>query len=76
MAQAQQEIMKEIQAKQNEKQRKNYEQFLKLIEKDKGKEYMLPNKKQVNTDSEIEGAQKSLYQLSNSTIQQQMNANQ
>jgi hypothetical protein len=48
--------MKEIQAKQNEKQRKNYEQFLKLIEKDKGKEYMLPNKKQVNTDSEIEGA--------------------
>ena len=76
-------MYKEIQAKIDNKQKGVYENFMKIIEKDASKEYLLPNKDYSNRamkknygPDEIEGAQTNLCELQRSTVESEMRKEQ
>lgn len=54
-------------ARQEDKSKRVYEQFMKLIEADQAQDYVLPNKLEAS-DDEVSGAQSTLRDLEKSQM--------
>lgn len=74
LATKQDEYIKEVTQKQDDKQRQMYEQFMKIVQKDQTVDHGLPKKQTANLDGSepIQGAQQTLIELEQTTIEKEI----